>query len=197
MLTRIPLRIITFCEDLEIEVDTDIVILALAWKWKVQEKFCFSRSEFVRGCRNNNWSTFSDIKRGIPTIRNSIWTKQHKYPHHTKQKLNKKFYLFAFNYTREENSRTINQEMAVCLWKLIFEGDCAEHTKANSTSWKFFKQWCHFVREYPNTISRDTWIQFYDFRNLFQQIDDYNPIDAWPIVMDEFVAHLRIKMSKK
>jgi DCN1-like protein 1/2 len=45
-------------------------------------------------------------------------------------------------------------------------------------------------------ISRDTWNQLFDFVvTVNDQLDKFDPDGAWPVLIDDFVAYMKARMS--
>ncbi|CAE8610545.1 unnamed protein product [Polarella glacialis] len=57
--------------------------------------------------------------------------------------------------------------------------------------------WIGFVEEkVKNAISKDTWMMLYDLATQVKpDLSDYDENGAWPVLIDEFVEHVRRKTA--
>ena len=55
--------------------------------------------------------------------------------------------------------------------------------------WCFADDWCSFLdNNHGKAISNDTWSQVLQFsRQVGENLQSYDPNDAWPYLIDEFV----------
>ena len=100
------------------------------------------------------------------------------------------FYHFVFFVARERGDRNLRAEAATNAWAFAL---------ANGR-FTLLERFCAFVknRSLPRGVSEDTWCQVLDFANAaraFASPEDavaaYDPRGAWPVLVDEFVDHLR------
>ena len=100
------------------------------------------------------------------------------------------FYHFVFFVARERGDRNLRAEAATHAWAFAL---------ANGR-FTLLERFCAFVkgRRLPRGVSEDTWCQVLDFANAaraFASAEDvvaaYDPRGAWPVLVDEFVDHLR------
>ncbi|XP_002967683.2 DCN1-like protein [Selaginella moellendorffii] len=71
--------------------------------------------------------------------------------------------------------------IAVDAWKLALTG-----------RFRLIGQWCEFVRmHHRHAITEDTWRQVLEFsRVVHEDLSNYDPEGAWPVLVDEFVDHM-------
>ncbi|MCL7048189.1 hypothetical protein MKW94_021653 [Papaver nudicaule] len=91
------------------------------------------------------------------------------------------FYGFVFFMCRENGQKNITISKAIAAWKLVLSG-----------RFRLLKQWCDFVEKHQrHNISEDTWYQILAFsRCVHEDLEGYDCKGAWPVLIDEFVAHM-------
>lgn len=97
--------------------------------------------------------------------------------------------MFAFEYNKPPEQRSLPIETARQLFPLILEG-----------RFLHLELWIEFLQGRKNAISRDTYSLLLDFtRSVDQDLSNYDGENgAWPVLLDEFVdfAKPRIQASK-
>ena len=100
------------------------------------------------------------------------------------------FYHFIFFVARERGHRNLNADAATRAWAFAL---------ANGR-FTLLERFCLFVqsRDLPRGVSEDTWCQVLDFANAARAyatpdavVAAYDPRGAWPVLVDEFVDHLK------
>ena len=95
----------------------------------------------------------------------------------------KQFYQFLFRYVKEEGSRNLSVEEATMLWELSL-----------SNRFKKLNEWLEFIKKENKPITKDLWNQFLFFvRTVKDDFSDYDPDDAWPLMIDDFVESMKSK----
>ncbi|KAJ7516619.1 hypothetical protein O6H91_22G064600 [Diphasiastrum complanatum] len=91
------------------------------------------------------------------------------------------FYQFVFFMCREKGQKSITASTAIEGWKLSLAG-----------RFRLLDQWCAFIQaNQRHAISEDTWRQVLDFsRVVHEDLSNYDPEGAWPVVVDEFVEDM-------
>ncbi|CAI9109148.1 OLC1v1008912C1 [Oldenlandia corymbosa var. corymbosa] len=107
-----------------------------------------------------------------------------------------RFYDFVFFICRENGQKSISVSRAINAWRLVLAG-----------KFRLLNQWCNFVgsKSHRHNISEDTWKQVLAFSQIIRGKDDdlelqgYDPQDAWPILIDDFVEHIhkRVRINPK
>lgn len=157
----------------------NIIALIFAWKLKAKVPFEFKREEFVNGCVTLNCDSLEKLKTVLPTLRESL----------NNEADFRSFYMFAFEYNKPPEQRSLPIETARQLFPLILEG-----------RFLHLDLWIEFLQGRKNAISRDTYSLLLDFtRSVDQDLSNYDGENgAWPVLLDEFVdfAKPRIQASK-
>ena len=102
------------------------------------------------------------------------------------------FYHFFFFVARDRGHRNLADATAVEGWRFLLGGG----------RFTLLEPWCAFVRERREGgkgVSEDTWCQVLDFAHSCNDVarrgggclDAYDPHGAWPVLVDEFVDHVR------
>eukprot|EP00249_Psilotum_nudum_P011463 c23192_g1_i1 orf=93-1358(+) len=96
------------------------------------------------------------------------------------------FYHFIFLICRETGQKSISVTTAVEAWQLALTG-----------RFRLLDQWCAFVQKHQrHAISEDTWLQVLEFsRSVHEDLSNYDPEGAWPVLVDDFVDHMCRKPS--
>jgi len=153
--------------------------LAIAWDIKCSEMGLYKKSEFINHYSQQNCTTIQDIKNYIRQIIDSL----------SETETFKEFYKWLFVHCKEdEKKKTIPTELALQLWKIVFEPKKKIFPLSHS--------WLKFVEENKNkdefkSISRDIWEQLLDFLQEVKDVENYNEDGAWPVAVDEFIDYLK------
>ncbi|XP_015903481.1 DCN1-like protein 3 [Parasteatoda tepidariorum] len=160
-----------FCHDLNVPPD-DYRILLLAWKFNAKHMFCFTKEEFVSGCRSLKADCIQDIQVRFPEM-----VSEARCPEKFKD-----FYRFTFKFGLEPEQRVLMSEMAIQLWKLVF----------SDNEPPILQRWLNFLENHPSVrgISRDTWNMFLNFsESVGDDLSSYDDTAAWPSLFDDFVEY--------
>lgn len=93
------------------------------------------------------------------------------------------FYRFVYFICREPNRRNVQVPTAVAAWRLLLCG-----------RFRLLDRFCSFVTTHlkSTVILEDTWRQVLDFsRTVHEDLSNYDPASAWPVLLDEFVEHIK------
>jgi len=100
----------------------------------------------------------------------------------------KEFYNFVFNYGKEETQKSLDLEMAIALWKLVL--------KDKFIHLELWIKWLQDNRKH--SVSKDEWALLLDFSNqIDKDMKNYNPEEAWPVLIDDFVEYGRSVLENK
>jgi len=195
-----------FCSDLNYEPG-DRQILILAWKFNAQVQGQFTSNEFTNGCKLLNASSLDQLKEKLEKINSEI---------DYNINLLKDLYLFTFTYAKDPKYKSLDAELAVIYWDLLF----SVNPPANSTSispnkikisndgkftpnFVLLSEFLKFINEKIEkdtkfkVISKDQWNLLFDFAgNCEKNIQEYDECSAWPVLIDEFVAWYKIENIK-
>lgn len=100
----------------------------------------------------------------------------------------KKFYRWLFVHVQQENQRTIDKDLSIQLWELVF-------AKENFELYAPFAEWLN-TKEDITRINKDIWNLLFDFfketKSDFSEYD-FKGGSAWPSTFDEFAVHMKNK----
>ncbi|XP_035208586.1 DCN1-like protein 3 [Stegodyphus dumicola] len=159
------------CNDLNVPLE-DFRVLLLAWKFNAKHMFCFTKEEFVSGCRNLKADCVQDIQARFPEMMAEARSPE-KF---------KDLYRFTFKFGLEPDQRVLMSEMAIQLWKLVF----------HENEPPILHRWLNFLEKHPNVrgISKDTWNMFLNFsESIGEDLSSYDDTAAWPSLFDDFVEY--------
>lgn len=95
------------------------------------------------------------------------------------------FYMYAFDYNKPPEQRSLPIETARQLFPLILDGRFAH-----------LDLWSEFLLQRKHSISKDTYSLLLDFTKTIDY--DFNNFDeengAWPVLLDEFVDFAKPKV---
>ncbi|KAA0201920.1 hypothetical protein HAZT_HAZT010437 [Hyalella azteca] len=162
-----------FCADLDLSPD-DFRVLLFAWKCEAETMCKFTRSEFVRGCKSLRSDSIKGIISKFPELQKEVQEFDHF----------KNLYKWAFKFglDNEVGQRILPADMAILLWKLVFE----------QRQPKILDRWLAFLECHPSIrgIPRDTWNMFLNFsETIGDDLSTYDDTEAWPSLFDDFVEY--------
>jgi DCN1-like protein 1/2 len=161
--------LLTFSDDLKVN-PLDEILLFIFWKLEAKRQYVLTSEEFnnfqKNGCKN-----MKEIKGKIGS-----WRKDLK-----DNAIFKEFYRFVFDYSRE-NKKVLDLEFALPTWELLFQ-----------ERYPLIEKWCQFVKSFhKKPITKDVWLQFFDFINdVGVNLHQYEDDGAWPVLIDEYVQFLK------
>ncbi|KAI8109647.1 hypothetical protein M9434_000927 [Picochlorum sp. BPE23] len=161
--------IIRFCEDIGIAPE-DVVMIVICWHMDAQTMGEFTEEEFEGGLEDIGVDSITSLKAAIPSLRKEL----------NDRKKFKEIYEYAFMFSRENNQKCLQLDVALSVWPLLITKE----------KWKYIDLWCEFLQEHhKKAISKDTWTQLLDFIDVMDDtFSQYDPTGAWPYLIDEFVA---------
>ncbi|KAF6254897.1 Cullin binding-domain-containing protein [Scenedesmus sp. NREL 46B-D3] len=93
------------------------------------------------------------------------------------------FYRFVYFICREPSKRNVQVSTAVAAWQLVLCG-----------RFRLLERWCSYVSTHhkANVVLEDTWRQVLDFsRTVHEDLSNYDAASAWPVLLDDFVEHIK------
>ena len=162
-----------FCADLDVNV-ADFKVLLFAWKCEAEMMCRFTRSEFVRGCKSLKVDSIKGIISKFPELQAEA----------KELEAFKKMYKWAFKFglDHEAGQRILPADMALLMWKLVFE----------QRKPLILDRWLAFLESHPSIrgIPRDTWNMFLNFsETVGNDLSSYDDTEAWPSLFDDFVEY--------
>lgn len=154
----------------------DIISLVFAWKLGAKTPFEFSRTEFVNGCVNLGVDSVEKLKAILPSLKESLNNEEDF----------RNFYMFAFDYNKPIEQRSLPIEVARQLFPLLLDGRFAH-----------IELWNEFLEGRKHAISRDTYSLLLDFtRNIDYDLKNFDEENgAWPVLLDEFVDFAKPRIA--
>lgn len=96
----------------------------------------------------------------------------------------KKLHRFAFDFCREKEKKIIDKETAVAMLTCIMQN-----------RWKLVNTFIDYlIKSTYRGINRDQWNNVFEFVRTFgdfENVQDYDPDGAWPVMIDEFVEFVK------
>ncbi|SCV00093.1 LAME_0G07470g1_1 [Lachancea meyersii CBS 8951] len=177
--------LVQLIEDLGLELE-DPVTLCLAHTLQVKSLHDpISRNQFLDGLHSAFCASLEDVK-------SMLIEKESKLRNDADYL--ETIYNYTYGLILEPDHKTLHLKAAQEYWNLYF--DPPTNTKfAIQPSKPFFKQWKAFLESQgTTTISRDVWQMFFKFIKQYPTLQalkqDYNEMDAWPLLIDEFYEYL-------
>ncbi|XP_029978134.1 DCN1-like protein 3 [Sphaeramia orbicularis] len=161
-----------FCNDLCVD-PAEFRVLVLAWKFQAATMCKFTRKEFVEGCKAIQADSLEGICSRFPCMLLEAQGEENF----------KDLYRFTFQFglDAEEGQRSLQRDIAIALWRLVFTQDMPA----------ILERWLDFLAENPSGIrgiSRDTWNMFLNFTQAIgPDLSNYSEDEAWPSLFDTFV----------
>lgn len=170
-----PEGVTKLCEQLKINPD-GIDYMILAWKLGTKTPYEISRFEFIGGFDRIGCSDISSMTKRLKEIVTETQKDRKEF---------KKFYQWCFDYMKDKpNAKSISMDSAVATWTVVFEN-----------RFPLLQEWLAFVQDSGmKGIGHDAWrmtLKFVD--TVGGDINKYTEEEAWPVLIDDFVDHLKSK----
>lgn len=153
---------------------SDVRLLALAWRLDAKRMCHFTRQQWA-SLAAYGVKTVADLKAALASIMRDALRNF------------KSYYTFAFSFglDLDRGERVLPAETAIALWQLVFSDPSTPSVHLDS--------WIEFLREKKTKgVSRDTWDLYLVFtQTIDKDCSNYDFMDAWPSLLDEFVQHIR------
>ncbi|RLV94995.1 Defective in cullin neddylation protein 1 [Spathaspora sp. JA1] len=193
---------ISYLEDLSISPE-DPLALTIAYFLKAPRVGVFTRDSFITIWQHYSCFSIVQMKSVIGLVHKDILSpsedKKYTDVFDGKPLTLKGMYEFTFEFLKEvENQRVLDVDTCIDYWKL-FMPMILQSTKAKVAKQVEVRldQWYKFLHEdYKKPISFDGWCQFYLFVqdiiiNDPEGFTNYDEMQSWPSVMDEYIEYLR------
>lgn len=169
------------CLDLDVRPE-EFKVLVLAWKFGAETMCCFTRKEFISGCKALHVDSIKGIQSKFPDMLNEVKEFSEKF---------KDLYRFTFRFglDSETDQRILPSDMASLLWKLVF----------TQQEPNILKRWLTFLERHPNIrgIPKDTWNMFLNFtETVGDDLSCYDDTEAWPSLFDDFVEYENDRLNQ-
>uniref|UniRef100_A0AC35GW97 Defective in cullin neddylation protein n=1 Tax=Panagrolaimus sp. PS1159 TaxID=55785 RepID=A0AC35GW97_9BILA len=161
-----PNGMFRFLNDLKIKPD-DRSVLILAWKLKAATQCEFSKDEWIQGMKEIKCDNMEKLTKFMKTSASQI-----EDPASFKE-----CYNFSFDYAKPLRTTGLDLPTAIAYWKIIF----VKNQRVD--------KWISFLeKEEKRGVTKDEWKIFLDFLNTVKEdFSNYDPEDAWPVRIDDFV----------
>ena len=169
-----------FLADLQLD-PRSITVLILAWKFNAETQCEFTLEEFLSGMLGLGCDSIDKLRTRCSSLEDEIQDPRNF----------KRLYRFTFDYAKSPGQTGLDQETAIAYWNILL-----------ADRFKFFDLWCKFLQQNPQkSISNDKWNMFLEFCNMINDdMSNYDATDAWPVLIDDFVAfarpHVRVICNK-
>ena len=166
--------VISFFGQLGVDLE-DPVTLVVSCYFKAKRMGEYAKSEFVQGMVALSCDSLDKLRDKVPELRKELRTNLQE------------VYKFTFSFSLDPGCKSLALAPAVELWKILL----------GPLKSRLVGLWLEYLVEVkkPVSISKDTWNMFFLFEGATREqgLEGYNEEDAWPLLIDEFVAHLREK----
>ncbi|KAL3423367.1 hypothetical protein PVAG01_05114 [Phlyctema vagabunda] len=106
----------------------------------------------------------------------------------------KRVYRHTFVCARENGAKALKVDDALVYWGMLFSSS-GRPWATNNTDW--FGLWTEFLQtKWTKSVNKDMWNQTLEFANKSMQdetLSFWTEDGAWPSVVDEFVAYIKVK----
>lgn len=159
------------CEDIQVDSD-DPVMLLIAYKCKAERGLIFTKDEWIRGMQAVGCNSVDALKATIPTLKMQL---------EKDNDLFRQVYLFAFDYIKYPNPKSLPLESALELWRILLPN-----------RFVLLAQWLEYVsKNHKHSITKDEWRFLPDFARTVP-VDDPSKLpppkedSAMPTLIDSF-----------
>jgi len=165
--------ILQLAQDLGAQGDQDPLLLILAWKLRCEVVWEITKEEWLIGFALYGACSLNEVIKKVKEWRNEITNDRDQF---------RSFYNFIFEYLKDPKSTALDKVEALMAWSMLDMG----------ASWRLWEKWEEFLKQASTkAITRDTWQMLLTFIDqIGEDVSNYDPMDCWPIVMDEFCDYI-------
>ncbi|KAG2864768.1 hypothetical protein PC129_g5496 [Phytophthora cactorum] len=169
--------ILALCDALGIDAQ-DPVMLALSCAMESTTMGVYTHTEFRRGMLKLHCKSIEDLRAKLSALRSQMRDRAEF----------STIYSFTFGFSKDPTQKSLALELAVGLWDLLLPGHF---------QWR--RHWLQYVRENSRSVvSKDLWLQVLDFGlQIKPDLSNYDENGAWPVLLDDFAAHMLELITKK
>ena len=140
------------------------------WKLGASQSYCMTRAEWMHSVYTWKLDHLGNLKAAIPTWKNSVLNDEGLFT---------EMYHASFDFIRGDEDKLLPLDKALKAWHVLLP---------EASRFKYFTLWAQWMSvEYRRPISRDIWIELWEFARRVKDINQYDPNDKWPTAMDDFV----------
>ncbi|CAD7972725.1 unnamed protein product [Amoebophrya sp. A25] len=183
----------------------DPVALVLCYHCGAKQMGSFTKQEFLHGMAVLGAQSVEELRERVADMRSQL---------HPKHPLSKKIYSNVFLLSLDPGQKQLGKEMAIEIWKLMLplygNGELAENwldyyeakicyhyrtflvlKKLDNDNRFSFHNYVENTSTKP-AISKDVWNMVFDLiTTCAKDMSDYDDDGAWPVMIDDFAAHVR------
>ncbi|KDO33794.1 hypothetical protein SPRG_01673 [Saprolegnia parasitica CBS 223.65] len=169
--------ILALCEHIGVDAQ-EPVMLALSFHMQARSMGEFSKDEFVSGLKALGCHAIDDLKAKMPELATKLSTDTAFFA---------QVYAFTYGFAKEKDQKSLGVETALALWELLLPKRFA-----------LLPQWLAYVTaHHKNAVSKDVWTQTLEFSlHVKPDLSNYDENSAWPVLIDDFVAHVQETTKK-
>ncbi|ORX58780.1 DUF298-domain-containing protein [Hesseltinella vesiculosa] len=146
--------------------------ILVAWKLSLGRMGYISKQEWMEAMENWNVQSTDQFKSMLP-----IWQAEL-----ANDEVFRQLYLYTFAYAKTTGQKSMDVDIALVLWDLLFETRCAHIPK--------FVEFIRDVRP-VKVINKDQWSSLLDFiKTIPYNLEGYDSTLSWPVLFDDY-AHWR------
>lgn len=169
-----PAGVIKLCEEIELAPDS-LEILIMSYFMNLSEMGFIQRTEWANLESHFKLKNKSNLKTCLTDYRLKL---------NFETALAKQIHRFAFDFCREKEKKIIDKETAIQMLNCLMVG-----------RWNRIQHFNEYLIESTyRGMNRDQWNNVFEFAKVFGDFNDvsqYDPDGAWPVMVDDFVDYIK------